>query len=255
MSLTTEQTTARKRRIGSTEIAAIVALYRPELAHLAKKKNATDIWLRLVHGIDQPRRAVMTRGTRVEPILRELYRETIGAVADPPGTLAHPVHEWACASPDGVTPGFVQEFKTCSEWIRDQWGEPGSDRVPDDYGMQIQWLLEVVGRPFAHVLVAFGRDFKEDDGQPGFAITDTAAYVVNRDERLAASMVELGQRFWSEHVIPRVPPALAPLHNKRKFKQLEKERNGQTSDSGRDDGFSAEYCREQTEAIGWTPGD
>ncbi len=254
MTLSAKDIEARKRRIGSTDIAALVAFYRPELAHLAKKKNACDVWLRLVHGIDQPHRAVMGRGNRVEPILRELYRETIGPASEPPGVIQHPKYDWACASPDGLS-DVVQEFKTASEWIRDRWGEPGTDLVPDDYNLQTQWLLEVTGREIAHVLVAFGRDFKDDDGKPDFLITETAAYFVRRDETLAAAMVECGQRFFAEHVATRVPPGIAPLHNKRRFKALEKERNGKaTGNSGRDGERDGERD-DEGDAVGLGPTD
>lgn len=220
MTLTLEQKAARRGCLGSTDIAAVVALYRPELAHLSKKKNATDVWLRLVHDVEQPDRAVMGRGHMVEPLLRKLYRETVGPIPDPPGTLSHPVFAWAVASPDGLTADVVAEMKSASEWVRNRWGAPGTDLIPDDYNLQVQWLLEVAQREVAHVLVAFGRDYKNEDGAADFAITDTAAYVVARDRVLAASMLECGAKFLAEHVSPRVPPAMPPLHNKRAFKRL-----------------------------------
>ena len=89
MSLTPEQLEVRKRSLGSTDSAAVLGLYHPEMAHLSKMKNATDVWLRLVHNIDLPRNDAMGRGIRVEPLLRDLYRQTVGPVADPPGTLRH----------------------------------------------------------------------------------------------------------------------------------------------------------------------
>jgi len=222
--LTAQQMEARRNSIGSTDIAAIVALYRPELAHLSKRKNATDVWLRLLYDIEQPVRSVMGRGHRVEPLLRELYRETVGPVEDAPGTIRHPTFSWAVGSPDGLNPEAVAEYKSASVWVQNRWGEPGTDRVPDDYNLQVQWLLEVADRPMAHVLVAFGKDITDDDGRPDFAVSDTAFYLVPRDRELASSMLDCGAKFLEEHVMTRVPPmGLAPLHNRRQFKQLEKE--------------------------------
>lgn len=221
MTLTMAQKEARRGRIGSTDVPALVAYYRPELAHLAKKKNATDVWLRLVHDVEQPQRSVMDRGVRVEPILKELYRKYVGPVPDAPETMRHPRHEWAVGSPDGLTATTLAEYKTCSNWIRDRWGTPGTDNVPDDYNVQVQWLMEVAGRGVAHVIVAFGNDFTDENGNPDFNITETAAYVVNRDAVLAASLFELAENFWTVHVVPRVPPpGLLPVHNRRIFKRL-----------------------------------
>ncbi len=221
MTLSPQQVTARTRRIGSTDISSIVAFYVPSLAHLAKYANATDTYLRLVHGLSQPRNKPMDRGNRVEPMLRTLYRETVGPVAEPPGTLHHPTLDWAVASPDGLTPSVVVELKTASIWIREQWGLPGSDKTPDKYSLQVQWLMEVAQREAAHVLVAFGKDAEDADGNHEFYVSETAAYLVPRNAELAAQMVAFGQRFMNEHVLPCVPPAeLPPVHNRREFKRL-----------------------------------
>ena len=221
--LTAEQQVQRKRSVGSTDIAAVVALYRPELAHLSKYRNATDVWMRLVHGIEQPRNAAMGRGINVEPKLRTLYRESVGPVDDPPGTLRHPAHPWAVGSPDGLAPDVLVEFKTASNFIRAQWGEPGSDAVPDSYSLQVQWLMEISQRKTAHVLVAFGNDFTGDDGVKDFAVTETAVYLVGFDVELVASMLDCGARFMAEHVDTGKAPDLKPLANIRKWQALLKQ--------------------------------
>ncbi len=78
------------RKLGSTEIACVAALYNPALAaELPKNKTATDVWLRLVHGLDVPRNSRMDRGNRVEPIAIDYYREHVG-----PAWRALPVGEW-----------------------------------------------------------------------------------------------------------------------------------------------------------------
>lgn len=220
MSLTTEQQEVRKRSLGSTDSAAVLGLYHPELAHLSKMKNATDVWLRLVHGIDLPSNSAMGRGIRVEPMLRTLYRETIGPVDDPPGTLRHPKHAWMVGSPDGLTPGEVAEFKTVGRYSASKWGEPGTDLVPDSYNLQVQHLMEVAERPVAIVLAAFGTDYKDDAGEAQFSVESTAVYCVRRDDTLIAEIVACGARFMREHVCTGIPPPLKPLANIRKWQAL-----------------------------------
>ncbi len=223
MSLTDEQIAARRRSIGSTDSAAIIGYYRPELAHLSKMKNATDVWLRLAHNIDLPRNSAMGRGIRVEPLLRDLYRQTVGPVDDPPGTLRHPRHAWMVGSPDGLSVGELVEFKSVNAFIRHTWGEPGSDAIPVGYHCQIQHLLEVTGRTVAHVLAAFGRDYKEDDGTPAFAVEETAVYLIHKDEALVAEIVSCGSRFMTEFVDRCLCPPIKPLHNIRRWAALTKE--------------------------------
>ena len=231
MSLTDEQKEIRRTRIGSTDIAAIVALYRPELAHLAKKQNATDVWLRLVHGVTQKQNSSMSRGIRVEPILRETYRAIIGPLPDPPGTLVHNIFNFACASPDGLTSNMVVEFKTCSNWIKDRWGEPSTDKIPDDYNLQVQWILEVCNRSSAQIMVAFGDDVKDDSGADFFNITGTSCYIVNKSEDLCLDLLKKANDFTDEYVASDMPPPMAPLHNKRIFKRIIKEnKNGNYSE-------------------------
>lgn len=225
MSLTPAQLEMRARSIGSTDSAAILALYHPEMAHLSKMKNATDVWLRLVHDIELPRNTAMGRGIRVEPMLRTLYRETIGHVDDPPGTLRHSAHAWMVGSPDGLSESALVEFKTVGHWSEAQWGEPGSDRVPDSYNLQVQHLMEVAGRQVAHVLAAFGSDFKDNNGVDAFSVERTAVYLVRRDNALVAEIVRCGARFFAEHVETRTPPDLKPLHNIRKWQSILKQQH------------------------------
>lgn len=221
--LSDEQRTARARSIGSTDSAAILGLYHPELAHLSKLKNAADVWMRLVHNIDLPSNSAMGRGIRVEPLLRALYRETVGPVADPPGTLRHPSHAWMVGSPDGVADAALVEFKTVGRWSAAQWGEPGTDRVPDGYNIQVQHLMEVAQRDVAHVLSAFGTDLKDDAGTEQFSVERTAVYLVHRDAALVAEIVRCGARFMAEHVEAKRCPDVKPLHNIRKWKGLLKQ--------------------------------
>lgn len=225
MTLSAQQQRARTRSVGSTDSAAILGLYHPELAHLSKMKNAGDVWLRLVHGIDLPRNAMMGRGLKVEPMLRDLYRQTVGPVADPPGTLRHPEHAWMVGSPDGLTESEVVEFKTVSRWIAAKWGEPGTDKVPDSYNVQVQHLMAVANRPVAVVLAAFGSDF-EENGEAQFSVESTAVYVVRRDAALVAEIVSCGERFMREHVATGLSP-MKPLKNIRLWQSLLQQQSNQ----------------------------
>ncbi len=232
MSLTPAQLEVRKRSIGSTDSAAVLGLYHPDMAHLSKMKNATDVWLRLVHNIDLPKNSAMGRGVRVEPLLRDLYRQTVGPVDDPPGTLRHPEHGWMVGSPDGLSADELVEFKTVGRWAASKWGEPGTDLVPDSYNIQVQHLMSVTDRNVAVVLAAFGVDYVETNGEPAFSVENTAVYCVKRDDALIAEIVRCGARFMAEHVDSGVSPPTKPLANIRKWQSLLKLQDQQGADHG-----------------------
>lgn len=219
------------RRIGSTDIAAIAALYRPELAdELPKNKTAGDVWLRLVHGVDLPKSARMRRGNDVEPALLQTYRDSVGPAWRPelaPGrwwTVRHPRHEFATASPDALDAAppharTVVELKSQSVWARKQWGEPGTDRLATRYLFQLAWLMACCDVDEAHVLVGFGTD---DVATGEFFFTDSAVYRAERDLGLEAQLLEYGQRFFEDFVRTGRPPPVASAQNRRQWKQLTK---------------------------------
>ena len=215
----------------------VLALYRPALMETcAKYSTAADVWMRLVHGITKPKSARMDRGLRVEPMLRDLYRETVGPVSDAPGLLVHPSQPWGAASPDGFAgDDGVVEYKSTSVFSRAAWGEPGTDEVPDAYSVQVQWQLEVTGRQWAHLLVAFGRDFTDEaTGLPDFAVEEHAIYQMERDAELCAALVECGARFWREHIDTGMPPPVEPKENRREWARLRKsfsQHNGSTKEA------------------------
>lgn len=220
------------RRIGSTDIGAVAALYRPKLAAvLPKTKTAGDVWLRLVHGIEVPSNKRMKRGNDVEPALRACYRENVGPLWRPedlaPGqwwTVRHPAHEFATASPDGLdappaTARLVVELKSQSVWGRNLWGEPGTDKLATRYLFQTSWLMSCCNVDEAHVLVGFGVD-DEETGE--FHYEDTAAYRVERDRELESALLAYGEQFWRENVLPGKPPPVKPAHNRRQWAALTK---------------------------------
>jgi putative phage-type endonuclease len=209
--------------IGSSDIACIVGFYDPALAYLGKARNAADLYLRCVHGVEQPKppsRVQLDRGLKAEDPLRDLYRKTVGAVSDPLGVIMHPRFPWACASPDGLTRGGIAEFKTHSKFHMEQWGDSGTDQVPDKYNLQVQWQMGIAGRSWAHVLVGFGIDRKDDAGEPYFEWTETRVYDLDFDAELFATCEQQALRFFTEHVSAKRPPALKPVHNRRRWKAL-----------------------------------
>lgn len=223
---------SHRRGIGGTDVGPVVSFYKPELASvLGKWANATDVAMRLVYGIERPRTKVMSRGLDAEHRLRGAFVDAYGGGFEPharPWIERHPRHPWASCSPDDVwlsdsvhpPDRVLVEYKSASIFARDKWGDAESDEVPPLYALQVQWGLEILDLPIAHVFVGFGRDFTDEHGAPQFLYEQTARYVVPRDRELAAMAVDYCDRFQAEFIERRKLPPLVPVHNKRAYSQL-----------------------------------
>jgi hypothetical protein len=221
--------TVSDRRIGSTDIACIAALYEPQLAvDLPKHKTAADVWFRLRTGKDAPSNQRMDRGTRLEASLLDCYRQHVGPAWRPKleagewWLVTHPQHEFATCSPDGFDcsppPHLVVEFKTQSVWARKQWGMPGTNNLATRFLYQLAWSMACCDADSAHLLVAFGTDTKDAHGTPVFIIEDTATYWSERDLELEQRLLGYGERFMAEYVETNKPPPVKPHHHRNAMK-------------------------------------
>lgn len=214
------------RRLGSTDIAAVAALYLPSLAaELPKNKTAGDVWARLVFGLDLPLNARMRRGLSMEPWALDYYRQHVGAWWRPKPlgefwTVPHPRYADFTASPDAYCPRGIVEVKTQSEWARKQWGMPGTSEMANRYLYQCAWLMACCNRAFTHVLCVFGKDAPVEGGpDTEFIVTEPAIYIAERDRAVEALLLDCGSRFMQEFVRPRVPPPVKPAHNRTVAKE------------------------------------
>jgi len=86
MTLTPEQKQARRKRIGASDISAIVDYYGPqESPHYVKCnpfKSAADVWALKVLGADEEAGEAADMGTRLEPVILQYAEDTIGYSLD-----------------------------------------------------------------------------------------------------------------------------------------------------------------------------
>lgn len=182
----------RTRGIGGSDAPAIVGL--------SPWRSPLDVYLEKV-GEAPPSAdsAAMYWGRALEDVLAEEYARRTGAkLRRVNRTLVHPVHPFVIGHVDREVvahergPGIL-EVKTAGRRTED-WGEEGTDEVPEHYLVQVQHYLAVTGRAWADVAVLFL-------GERCFAV-----YHVRRDDELVDVLLREEVRFWREHVEPRVPP-------------------------------------------------
>ncbi|MFL1427105.1 MULTISPECIES: YqaJ viral recombinase family protein [unclassified Nocardiopsis] len=104
------------------------------------------------------------------------------------GTYTHRERDYQLANPDGLLlqdgkPVGILEIKTDGQDDSDTWGHSGTDEIPLYYRTQIQWYMDTLGLPVAHVAVLTAR-------------LEFRSYVVHHDPEAAAIL-----RFKAEEFI------------------------------------------------------
>lgn len=166
---------ARSLSIGSSEAAAAVGIspYSTPLEVYARKRGEIPEF----EGNDYTR-----MGQLLEPIVKsEFCRVTETILRDPnPGLYQHPVHVGITATPDGIiSDDELLEAKTASWRMKGSWGGQGSDDVPDQYLVQCQWQMAVMGASLVHLPVLF-------DG------AELKLFKVMRNEDLISLLIKAG---------------------------------------------------------------
>lgn len=181
----------RRTGIGATDSAAILGL--------SPWRTALEVYLDKTGQLpDRLPTPAMRWGLLLEDAIAQAYTEDTGRRLDKPDVpiWRHPDHDWMICTVDRHTldSGRLVELKTASSYAASEWGEPGSDELPEVYLIQVQHQMAVAGAMEADVAVLIG-------GQ------DFRVYEVPRNERVIEQLVRKGAEFWRQHVQARVPPA------------------------------------------------
>ncbi|MFA5323146.1 MAG: YqaJ viral recombinase family protein [Smithella sp.] len=177
---------ARQRGIGGSEASAALGLSRYKSPFQLYLEKTGEI-------IDESDSPVMARGRRFEPVLREMYSELTGRNVELAPTIQSEIVPFMFVSPDGLAEGNrYLEIKTARN--RHEFGEPGTDEIPQEYLLQCQHGLFVTRLLVADVFVAFSLDNIE-------------LYEVHADKELQEMIVAGETDFW-RHVETKTPPEL-----------------------------------------------
>jgi predicted phage-related endonuclease len=142
-------------------------------------------------------------GHRIERVIGEAWTERHpGVRIYTPGTLRHPDHGWALASPDRVVAKLGQGRPARADWLSlleiktvffagGDFGE-GADEIPEKYLTQVAWQQEITGLEDATLVALVNGDYRE--------------YPIARDRELGGMLLDVVGRWWKEHVLARVPP-------------------------------------------------
>lgn len=215
MSLSREQLELRRYRIGASEIASIVDLYRPEgTPRLDLYKTALDVFMEKVlpPAEEAQPEEHQVWGLHLEPaiIVHHAHASGYELLAPPDGlktwpSITHPTLP-LIATPDALArcaDGLVGiQAKNDQGWSSLEWGEPGTDSAPLGYVSQATFEIGVL-RARAYELV-------RDDIAVSRRGAPPVAYPVPFDPDLFGQLAEIAAKFKRDHLDTLKPPPGEP---------------------------------------------
>lgn len=200
----------RMAGIGGSDIAAVLGL--------SPYKTALQLWMEKTgRDTSEPDGAALERmhwGVVLEDVVARHYAEVRGVkIQRINQQLVHPECAIALANIDravleegkrarwddkaGRVLGArnVLEVKTAHALAQSsaEWGEAGTDAVPQQYWTQCQWYMGITGLPFADLAVLFG-------GQK------FVTYTIPFERELFDDLLAEAERWWRAHVVADLPP-------------------------------------------------
>ena len=199
--LTQQELDRRQHFITASDVPAILGK--------SPWRNAADVYWSKVRGTVDKTNDAMEAGNMLEPVVLQWADRELGGVL--PGDWRVAENGINAASLDGVTLiGNPVEAKTSGitgPGSPHQWGEAGTDDIPDYYLLQVQTQLLVTGQSQAFVPALIGNR--------GFVM-----YVVERNDRLIsvieASSIEFMERVRNEDPPDNVRPSLDTIKRLRR---------------------------------------
>jgi predicted phage-related endonuclease len=141
-------------------------------------------------------------GKALEPVIAARYAQNNDTELVPGQFILR--NEILGGTPDYLSPTKLIEIKTAGLYAARNFGEAGTDSIPDNYMCQVQWYLNLVDLEKADLVVLIG-------GQ------DYRIYHVNRNQKLIDLLVGRANRFWNECIVPQTPPPMDATDGSKQF--------------------------------------
>lgn len=180
----------RRAGIGGSDIAAILGL--------SPWGNSLSVWLDK-KGLSEPKPETpeMKMGHRLEPVIADMYSEVTGNALITAGLTVHPNYSFILGTPDRLiaNDGNVGlEIKTANPFrASKEWGEPGTDEIPQNYLLQCIWYQAITNRDAWDVAVLIGG-------------SDFRIYKIHRDRELETALIERAVDWWTTYIIGNEEP-------------------------------------------------
>ena len=179
----------RKNYLGGSDLGAI--------AGLNPYRTALDVYLdKTSDDIREETNAAMRWGNLLEDVVAKAYSEDTGYdVEIEPNTIYHPEYKFLGANIDRWSDNKrrILECKTASFLKAKEWGDLGTDQIPESYLIQNATYSAVCNIPVVDTAVLIG-------GQ------DFRIYTYERNKELEEKLIKIACNFWHNHIEKRIPP-------------------------------------------------
>jgi putative phage-type endonuclease len=179
----------RKNYIGGSDLASVVGL--------SPYKTALDVYLnKTSDDIRCETSPAMRWGTLLEDVVAKEYAEVTGYNLEiEPHVLYHPKYKFLGANIDRWADNkkHVLECKTAGFSRGKEWGEEGTDQIPESYLIQCAFYASICDVPKVDIAVLIG-------GQ------DFRIYTYARNRELEDKLIKIACNFWHNHIEKRIPP-------------------------------------------------
>ena len=179
----------RKKYLGGSDLGAICGL--------STYRTALDVYLdKTSDDIREETNAAMRWGNLLEDVVAKEYAEVTGQTIEiEPNTIYHPSMKFLAANIDRWVGDkeYVLECKTAGFNKGKEWGDLGTDQIPESYLVQVAFYAAICDVPKVDIAVLIG-------GQ------DFRIYTYNRNKELEDKLIKIACNFWHNHIEKRIPP-------------------------------------------------
>lgn len=179
----------RKTYIGGSDIGSIVGAN--------KYRTALDVYFdKTSDGIIDEMSPAAYWGTVLEKTVAEEYAKVTGySIEVPAGLIRHSTFPYiACNIDYWANDGkHILECKTASFTKASEWGQEGTDQIPESYLLQVAYYAAITGVPRVDIAVLIG-------GQ------DFRIYSYQADYDLQKKLIRAAEVFWTKYVQTNTPP-------------------------------------------------
>ncbi|MBS1702883.1 MAG: YqaJ viral recombinase family protein [Armatimonadetes bacterium] len=180
----------RRGYLGGTDVAALV--------ERNKYASPMSVYADKVHGhVERSPEDLKAAevGLALEPLVKLWAERECAWSLKPSHTYHHPTHPFLAVNPDAeLGSDALVEIKTYGFRTAGEWGEEGTDQIPDAYHVQCIWQLGITGKNFCFVVAC-------ERGS-----LDNKYYRVEADPAYFQALVKIAVDFWESHIVPQIPP-------------------------------------------------
>ena len=179
----------RKSYLGGTDIAAILGLNR--------YRSAVDVYFEKTSDeVEDVSNRFTHWGTLLEEVIANEYARVKEVnIEETSGPIYHPEYSFLAANIDRwvANKEYVLECKTANTYKEKEWGEEGTDRIPDAYLCQVAYYSAITGVPKVDIAVLIGGN-------------DFRIYSYTKNEEFEDKIIKIACNFWNNNVLAKSPP-------------------------------------------------